>query len=278
MSEEAAEREHEEVLVRAVRVLDHAGVPHALMGGLAAATVGRQRSTKDIDLFVAPEDANRALEALAAAGFRTEQTNPEWLYKAFWGDALVDVIFESSGRIFFDDEVRSHCRQIEVRGQPVKALAAEDILIIKAIANAEHRPRHWYDGLAIAARAELDWVYLLRRARPHAARVLSLLLYAVSDGARLPSEPLRELFEEALRSLPAAPETESEHHLAARVREALATDPRVNEPDVSVAVANHRVVVSGRVATAERKEAIEAVLREVGPADLVRSEVEVLPP
>lgn len=265
------------MLLKAVQALEQAGIPHALMGGLAAARVGRERSAKDIDLFVAPEQADPALDALAAAGFRTERTNPSWLYKAFWGDALVDLIFESSGGIFFDEDVRSHCRPVEVAGQAIQTLAAEDILVIKALANAEHRPRHWHDGLAVASRAELDWAYLVRRARPHAARVLSLLLYAVSDGARLPAEPLRELFEEALSALPAAAvETEGEHHLVARVREALATDPRVSEPHVSVAVSNHCVVVSGCVATPARKEAIEGVLREVVPPERIRSEVEVL--
>jgi hypothetical protein len=275
MSDEGGQEEHDQVLLRAVEALERAGIPHALMGGLAAAPVGRDRTTKDIDLFVAPEQAEAALRALEEAGFRIERTDPSWLFKAYWGDALVDIVFESEGGIFFDDDVRSHCRTVEVGGRPISALAAEDIVIIKAIANAEHRPRHWFDGLAIVAKTHLDWPYLVRRARPHAARVASLLLYAVSEGTQVPGDALHQLFKAAERGGPPS-ETEAEHLLLARVRQALATDSRVNELHLTVGIADHRVVVGGRVATAERRQAIEDVLREVAP-DEVRCEVEVLP-
>jgi predicted nucleotidyltransferase len=199
VSQQPAGSEHDQVLVRAVAVLERANIPYALMGGLAAASVGRERSTKDVDLFVTPGHAGPALDALGEAGFHTERTDPGWLYKAFWEDTLVDLIFESSGGIHLDEAMRAHLRDVTVLGREIKALAAEDIVVIKAIANEEHRPRHWHDGLAIVANAELDWPYLLWRSRGHAARVLSLLLYAVSEGVRLPAEPLRELFGEAAR-------------------------------------------------------------------------------
>jgi hypothetical protein len=269
------EQQHEEVLLRAVDVLDQAGIPYALMGGLAAATVGRERSTKDVDLFLTRKHAEAALGPLEQAGFRTERTDPGWLFKAFWGENLVDLIFESSGGILFDEEVRAHLRPLSVLGREIPALSSEDIVVIKAIANAEHRPRHWHDALAILAATELDWSYLVQRARPHAARVVSLLLYAVSDGSELPAEPLQELFEEAMHQLPARPETEGEHHLAARVREALATNPEIAEPEVSVVVANHQVIVRGEVATPSRKTAIEDLLRRLAPASDIRSELKV---
>jgi hypothetical protein len=275
---ERIEQQHEGVLIRAIDVLERAGIPYALMGGLAAATVGRERTTKDVDLFLTHEDAEAALGPLEKAGFRTERTDPAWLFKAFWGESLVDLIFESSGGILFDEEVRGHLRQVSVMGRQVPALSPEDIVIIKALANAEHRPRHWHDALAIIAATELDWGYFDRRARPHASRVVSLLLYALSDGVELPVEPLRELFEEAMRELPVRPETEGEHHLAARVREALATNPEIAEPDVSVIVVDHHVIVRGEVATAARRAAIEELLGRLGRASSVRSELEVPAP
>jgi hypothetical protein len=116
------EQQHEEVLARAVDVLDRAGIPFALMGGLAAATVGRERSTKDVDLFLTRDAAEAALGHLEDAGFRTERTDPAWLFKAFWGESLVDLIFESSGGILFDEEVRGHLRQVSVPGRQVPAL------------------------------------------------------------------------------------------------------------------------------------------------------------
>src|SRR5205807_371179 len=44
------------------------------------------RHTKDLDLFVRPEDCRRVLEILAAGGWRTELTFPHWLGKAFADD------------------------------------------------------------------------------------------------------------------------------------------------------------------------------------------------
>lgn len=264
------------VLLRAVDTLEAAGVPYALMGGLASAAIGRSRHTHDIDLFVTEADADAALAALERAGFRTERTDPEWLYKAFWGDTLVDVIFVSKGNVRFDEEMREHRRPVEVAGRRIQALSPEDMLVIKAVTNAEHVPRHWHDGLGIVSAAELDWAYLLRRARPHASRVASLLLYALSEGEELPVHHVRELFEAAMADAPPAPpETEAEHHLAARVRQALATDPRVNEPHLSVLVCGDDVTVRGQVPTPSRKRAIDAVLRELVAAGHARNEVEV---
>src|SRR6266536_2417274 len=196
------------VLLRAVAVLRRADIEHALIGGLASATMGRSRHTHDIDLSVAPDDAERALDALARAGFRTERTDTTWLYKAFWDGMLVDVIFVSKGGVVFDEEMRDHRLLVDVRGRPVETLSPEDMLVIKALTNAEHVPRHWYDGLSILAAGELDWSYFARPGRPHATRVCSRLLYAVADGIPVPQEPLRELFEAAMCDVPTQPETE----------------------------------------------------------------------
>lgn len=276
LSERLTHDRMELVLLRAVDALEAAGIPYALMGGLASAAIGRSRHTHDVDLFVTPEDAARALEAMARAGFRTERTDPLWLYKAFWEDTLVDVIFSSKGGVVFDEEMRAHRRPVEIRGRHVPALGAEDLIVIKAVANAEHVPRHWYDGLGILDVNDVDWPYLVRRARPHAGRVASLLLYAHAEGLAVPAEPLRELFETVMCQVPTEPVTEAEHHLAAHVRQALATDPRVNELHVAVAVAEGDiVVVTGQVATEARRRAIDTVLRELVGAGHMRNEVEV---
>lgn len=59
---------------------------------------------------------------------------------------------------------------------------AEDVLVMKAVANDEDTLRYWHDALAIVAQAELDLDYPVRRSRQHGARrVLRLLLYAQSN-------------------------------------------------------------------------------------------------
>ena len=57
------------VLKDCVEALARHDVPYAAMGGIASSILGRDRWTHDIDLFVAPGDAGRALEALADAVF-----------------------------------------------------------------------------------------------------------------------------------------------------------------------------------------------------------------
>src|SRR5437660_10544432 len=88
--EEAFER-LVETTRRAGAVLRDAGVPYALGGGLAAWARGGPKTEHDIDFFVKPEDAERALEALAAAGFRREEAVEDWVAKTYDGDRRVDL-------------------------------------------------------------------------------------------------------------------------------------------------------------------------------------------
>jgi hypothetical protein len=194
--EESGEALFPVVLGDTIDALDRAEVPYVFMGGIGATTHGRPRWTHDIDVFVRPEEAGRALRALADAGFRTEETYPDWLYKAFKHDVMVDVIFKSLGGILLDEEMLERATVEDVRGQKARVMAPEDLLVIKAIVHDEHMPRHWHDALAIISHCDLDWDYIVRRARRHGARrVLALLLYAQSNDLVVPAGPVRALFE-----------------------------------------------------------------------------------
>jgi hypothetical protein len=57
----------------------------------------------------------------------------------------------------------------------------------------------------------------------------------------------------------------TEAYVAAHVQEALARDPRVNEPELEVQVAGGRVFVTGVVPTDERRRAVEDVVHECCP-------------
>lgn len=52
-----------------VGALLRAGVQHAVCGGVAVTAYGATRSTKDIDVLVAPGDLPRALEAVQPLGY-----------------------------------------------------------------------------------------------------------------------------------------------------------------------------------------------------------------
>ncbi len=179
----------------AVAALEKAHIEYLLMGGISSATLGRPRYTHDIDLFVKPDAARRTLDTLGAVGFEVEETDPHWLYKAFKRDAMVDVIFRSAGEIYLDDEMLARASVTDVMGCTAHVIAPEDLLVIKAVVADEHIPRHWYDGLGIVARCDLDWDYLQWRALQHGTRrVLSLLLYAQSNDIAVPTVPIQHLF------------------------------------------------------------------------------------
>jgi len=164
-----------------------------VLGGVASAAYGRPRWTKDIDIFVRGEDADAALTALAGAGFETERTNPSWIYKGFRDGVLVDVIFKVKSDVYFDDEMAARARSVDFAGVKIPVLAPEDVIVTKAIAANEESPWHWHDALGVIAITDLDWEYLVSRARKSPNRVLSLLHYALSIDLPVSVNAIRSL-------------------------------------------------------------------------------------
>jgi predicted nucleotidyltransferase len=185
-----------EVLDETMRALNDARVPFLLIGAIGSAVYGRDRGTDDIDLFVHPDDATRVIDVLRARGFETRREHEHWLFKAFKRDVLVDVIFRSSGDILLDDEMLARARTMTFRGRSVPVAPPEDLVVMKAVAASEDTPRYWYDAIAIVGQSDLDWDYLLARARRHGARrILSLLLFADSIDLLVPRGPIDELYD-----------------------------------------------------------------------------------
>lgn len=178
----------------AISALDRASVPYLVGGGIAAKAFGRERVTHDIDFFVKPIDAPCALEALAGADFHTEVTNPKWLYKAFKEDVMVDIIFASTGEIRVDDRMMEHSRMVEFAGRRVRTLPPEDLMIMKIMIVDEDMPRHWHDALGVIRWVDVDWEYLLTRARYGPRRVLALMLYAQSMDLHVPNNMIQRLY------------------------------------------------------------------------------------
>jgi predicted nucleotidyltransferase len=184
------------VLDETMGALRDAGIQFLLIGGVGSCVFGRDRGTRDIDVFVRPESAENALSALAARGFRTKKEYEHWLYKGWKHDVLVDVIFRSSRDILLDQEMLDRARTVTFRGREVPVAPPEDLVVMKAVAASEDTPRYWYDAIAIIAQTELDWEYLVARARQRGARrILSLLLFADSVDLVVPPEPIEALYE-----------------------------------------------------------------------------------
>ena len=183
------------VLAAAVEAVEQKGIPYLLVGGIAASTYGRPRWTHDIDLLVRPVDAGLALDALAASGFGTEETFPDWLYKADRDGVGVDVIFSMPGGLLLDDQMLARAREETIGAVTVRVISPEDMIVVKAVVHDEHMPRHWHDGLAILAGCQLDWEYVLRRSSHGPRRVLSLLLYAQSNDLAVSDEVIRRIYD-----------------------------------------------------------------------------------
>lgn len=167
--------------------------PFGIIGGVASAVYGRPRCTTDIDVFCRADDAVAVLGTLAGSGFDVERTNPAWIYKARRQGVTVDVIFKTKGEIYFDEAMRERVRSGTFEGIEVPLVAPEDVMVMKAITADETSPTHWWDALCILSLNELDWEYVLDRARKGPNRVASLLHFALSVDLPVPTSVVGRL-------------------------------------------------------------------------------------
>jgi len=109
---------------------------------LASASVaswvrGGPSTDHDLDFLIKPVDADRALDTLADVALRPEKPPEEWLFKAWDGDVLVDLIFSPAG-LDVDDELIERGEEREVEAMTMRVLSAEDLLVSKLMAMTEH--------------------------------------------------------------------------------------------------------------------------------------------
>jgi hypothetical protein len=153
----------EATLKRAVAALRDSGVPFLLGGSLASWARGGPQTRHDLDFVVKPEDADRALEALTDAGMRGERPHEEWLYKAWDGPVLIDLIFRPRG-LDVTDELIERGESLHVLGITIPVMGLEDVMVTKLLALEEHELD--YSGVLEVARAlreQIDWHSLRRR-------------------------------------------------------------------------------------------------------------------
>jgi Uncharacterised nucleotidyltransferase len=167
----------EAALKKALAALREAGVPFLLGGSLASWARGGPETRHDLDFIVKPEDAEKALQALVDAGMRPERPPEEWLYKAWHGEILIDVIFEPRG-LEVTDEVIERGETVQTLGISMPLMAIEDVLATKLLALDEHDLD--YSGvlqIARALRERIDWRALRSRTRgsPYAAAFFTLV-------------------------------------------------------------------------------------------------------
>jgi hypothetical protein len=162
-------------------VLNRCRVPYAVSGAFALQVhTGIWRSTKDIDLFLAPEDMPAAMCCLQERGFVCKAKDPVWLHKAHRNGFFVDLITGMSNAVItVDPSWIKNARPALVLDVRVRVLAAEELLVSKLFVVRRER----FDGADIAhivyaSQGNLDWDRIFALVREHWEILLfALVLY-----------------------------------------------------------------------------------------------------
>jgi len=152
--------------IEAVRALQDTGIPFLVGGAFAFSHYSKvPRDTKDIDVFVRPDDCPRVLDAFSQRGYDTDMPFPHWLGKIQKGDHFMDVIFSSgNGVARVDDLWFDHAPKAEVLGHIVRVCPVEETIWSKAFIQERER----FDGADVLhllreTGPSLDWPRLLMR-------------------------------------------------------------------------------------------------------------------
>jgi hypothetical protein len=195
------EREERDAHREGLRILQERGFEPMVGGAYALKThTGIWRDTKDLDLFLRKDRVEDALEALAAAGYRTEVTDPLWLAKAFNGPYFIDLIFSSgNGIATVDEHWRRRAVTATVLDREALIVPAEEMIWQKAFIQERER----FDGADVHhlirfKGAQLDWDHLLRRFGDRHWEVLLVHLITFrfafpSEKDQVPERVMREL-------------------------------------------------------------------------------------
>jgi Nucleotidyl transferase of unknown function (DUF2204) len=163
--------EEQEALFREVlTIFEQQPLPFAVAGAAALQEyTGICRCTKDLDIFLAAQDAMAALLLLKQHGFETEVRDPVWLAKAHRDGYFVDLITGmSNGVLSVDAEWIARAMPAVVVGVKTRALAPEELLASKLFVVRRER----FDGADIAHiifafRGKLQWDRILQLAGEH---------------------------------------------------------------------------------------------------------------
>jgi hypothetical protein len=180
-------KEFEATLKKSVAAFREAHVPALLGGSLAIWARGGPETKHDLDFVVRKQDAERALQALVDVGMRPEKPPEGWLYKAWDGDILVDVIFQPRG-LEVTDEVFARCDTREVLAISVNLMALEDVFATKLLSLDEHNCD--YQSVLLMARSlreQIDWEHLHERVGHYAFAQAFFVLVDALDIAPAPA-------------------------------------------------------------------------------------------
>ena len=188
---------------RAISAIRTTKRPFMLAGAFSLASyTGRWRNTKDIDFYILPADRQPMIDALTEAGFSEYYEKlpyvRHWIYRAYKGDCIVDLIWAHANQRAQVDEVWFECAcEINVHGQTLNVVPPEELLWCKLYVLQKDRC-DWPDifNLIHSLEGELDWQHLVNRVGDDLPLLAGLLMvygwFCPGDDLKLP---------EALQSL-----------------------------------------------------------------------------
>lgn len=147
-----------------VRCLETEGIPYAVGGAICLGYHTEPRGTTDIDvdIFLAPVEARRVIEALERAGLPVtpdrsdEGIDRDGQTRLLLSGTYVDLFFAFHA---FHQACATRAHRVQFEGAPMNILSAEDIVVFKVLFD---RPHDWIDiQKTILSRGEtfeLDYV------------------------------------------------------------------------------------------------------------------------
>jgi hypothetical protein len=144
------------------------GLRFALGGGLAFSAYARRwRNTKDMDLYVLPDDRQAMIDLVRTSGFadyfEQEPYDRRWIYRSYRERVIVDVIWQMANqRAAVDDRWLSRGTEVTIHGVTVRLLSVEELIWAKLYVLQRDRC-DWPDllNLIYVQGGQLDWSYLL---------------------------------------------------------------------------------------------------------------------
>jgi hypothetical protein len=150
----------------ALALMNDSGITYAVGAAFARyAYTNIWRQTKDLDVFLKPDDLRPMMDLLEANGFETEVKDRLWLAKAWKDGHFLDLIFGTGhGALPIDDRTFEGGNQDEVLQVMANLVPIEEM-----IASAMYiAGRNRFDGPEVAhlirgSKGKLDWQRILNR-------------------------------------------------------------------------------------------------------------------
>lgn len=155
----------EEMIGAIAEALESSGVPHVVIGGIAASVWGRPRMTLDVDIVIviSPDDAPGFLAGLQRRGFQVTARTPGRLSKMLPAKVRYGKRFSVDLRIAsysLDNQALGRATPVKVLGARLAIASKEDTIVYKA-ARFNDLDRADIKAIILRWRNKLDRQYIL---------------------------------------------------------------------------------------------------------------------